>query len=63
MSNLSKSIQQSTKFVGREEIRAPLKTPAWEAKQTVTCVRFDFGSEIFLALIAFLMVGNVSVIY
>ena len=31
---------------------------------TVTCVCFDFnGSEMFLALIAFLMVGNVLVIY
>ena len=32
-------------------------------KRIVTCVRFDFGSEMFLALIAFLMVCNVPVIY
>ena len=24
-------------YVGREEIRAPLKTPAWEARQYATC--------------------------
>ena len=30
---------------------------------TVTCEWFDFGSEMFLALIALLMVCNVSVIY
>ena len=30
---------------------------------TMTCVWFDFGSVVFLALIALLMVGNVSVIY
>ena len=29
----------------------------------VTCVSFDFGSEMFLALIALLMVCNVSIIY
>ena len=30
---------------------------------TVTCEWFDFGSEMVLALIALLMVCNVSVIY
>ena len=30
---------------------------------TVNCARFDFSSEMFLALIALLMVCNVSVIY
>ena len=30
---------------------------------TVTCVWCDFGSEVFLALIALSVVGNVSVIY
>ena len=40
------SVEQA--FVGREEIRAPLKTPAWEAMSGVNNTGFIqiFGSKI-----------------
>ena len=36
------SVEQA--FVGREEIRAPLKTPAWEARREVKGAVNDLGS-------------------
>ena len=35
------SVEQA--FVGREEIRAPLKTPAWEASKTPEI--FEFAGD------------------
>ena len=34
------SVEQA--FVGREEIRAPLKTPAWEAKTELDFTQYDY---------------------
>ena len=37
------SVEQA--FVGREEIRAPLKTPAWEAKKSLACIAGPWKKE------------------
>ena len=37
------SVEQA--FVGREEIRAPLKTPAWEARLDVDIDEILFGTK------------------
>ena len=37
------SVEQA--FVGREEIRAPLKTPAWEAMITVATYEFKWDKK------------------
>ena len=36
------SVEQA--FVGRDERRAPLKTPAWEAKQLLSIIRCQGGT-------------------
>ena len=40
------SVEQA--FVGREEIRAPLKTPAWEASDAVNNKEITPGSVMIL---------------
>ena len=37
------SVEQA--FVGRELIRVPLKTPAWEARSTPACIKRLTGNE------------------
>ena len=38
------SVEQA--FVGRDEIRAPLKTPAWEARPNGSVLKYKFFDEI-----------------
>ena len=55
------SVEQA--FVGREEIRAPLKTPAWEAnrRSVVDLFFFDFTTTIKLVTnFPYLFTGSVS---
>ena len=44
--------------LGREEIRAPLKTPAWESKEFHDVVRFERFTNLNLIKYAFNVIQN-----